>query len=263
MPVVSQQHAEFFAREGYLHVPRLLADEITWIVDEFDEVLNAAGARPGDARATSRDLLYPLIDRREPLCRILDLPVVEELVGLLLGPDANYLGSTGGYFVGDTEWHRDSARPTPLRMKVYCNLTTVDGDSGALRVIAGSHERGEHWGAGPGEGREVVLASLPGDVVVFDQTVLHASFGGPPDRRAFTMTFGRRCHTPEELEELGEFVAGYADFGIRRLYSDVMESTASARRRRHLEQPLQVEHRLRGVRAARRRSRYRRATRGG
>src|SRR5437016_13769510 len=43
MSRLSPEHADFFARHGYLHVPRLLAEDVTWIAGEFEQVRQAAG----------------------------------------------------------------------------------------------------------------------------------------------------------------------------------------------------------------------------
>ena len=263
--------AAFFQTFGYLHLPGLLANEIGWITDEFAAVLADVRAPQGQ----NRNLPFPFLDRRERLCGLIDLPVLEQLVELLLGADANYLGSTGGYFVGDTPWHRDAWQKVTLRMKVAVYLTEVRADTGCLRVVPASHASGdgvtwpgsrlasskELWGIDQREVPAVPIPSSPGDVVVFDQTILHASFGGAPDRTMFTIHYGRHCHTKEELTELEEHVATFPQFGITQLHSDLMRSTASAARMRHLEQPMRVERHLRGVKATIARARFRRDVR--
>ena len=260
--------AAFFHAFGYLHLPGLLSNEIGWIADEFAAVVADAGPPSGP----NRNLPFPFIDRSERLCGLLALPAIEQLVELLLGADANYLGSTGGYFVGDTPWHRDAWQTVSLRMKVAVYLTEVGADTGCLRVVPSSHAFGdgvrwpsshlansqELWGIDQREVPAVPLSSTPGDVIVFDQTVFHASFGGSPDRTMFTMHFGRHCHTAEELAELEEHVATFPRFGITQLHSDLMRSSASPRRMSHLTQPMQVEHRLRGMQASIARYRFRR-----
>ncbi len=263
--------AAFFQAFGYLHVPGLLAGEIGWIAEEFAAVVAEVGGRPGGLR----NLPFPFIDRRERFCRLLDLPAIEQLVELLLGPDANYLGSTGGYFVGETGWHRDGWQNVSQRMKVAVYLDEVRADTGSLRVVPASHAWGDGvtwpgsrlagskalWGIEQRDVPAMAIASSPGDVIVFDQTVLHASFGGAPDRKMFTMHFGRRCHTAEELAELEEHVATFPRFGITRLHSEVMRSTATPGRMRHLEQAIQVERRLHGFKAVVARTRFRREKR--
>jgi hypothetical protein len=86
---------------------------------------------------------------------------------------------------GDTEWHVDSASPVQsLGCAAYLEL--LGAESGALRVLPGSH-RGELAArlrrlgaigapapALPGH----VVATEPGDVIVFDEHLFHASAGG-------------------------------------------------------------------------------------
>lgn len=127
-------------------VPGLLAADIDWIDDEFQAVLDKV--RPW--KGPGRDLPFPFIDRRPRLCELLDHPGIELLVTLLLGPDANYLGSTGGYFTGDTAWHRDQWQDVSQRMKVAVYLDELGSENGCLRVVPASHALGDgvKWPSG-------------------------------------------------------------------------------------------------------------------
>jgi hypothetical protein len=91
----------------------------------------------------------------------------------------------GTRYYGETSWHTDS--DLPLR-SVGClaYLEPVGADSGALRVIPGSHhpQFGEALsGLGGSCLRDpslpaYVVATEPGDMLLLDERVLHASFGG-------------------------------------------------------------------------------------
>lgn len=125
----------------------------------------------------------------------------------LLVTDANrYTGSTG--------WHRDApASGGVAAAKFVLYLEPNDADTGALRVIPGSHRdefdpplrrfvasHDPEISALPA----VVCASTPGDVVVFDLRLWHASHGGGDDRRMCTIEFVRNPRTASERARLLE-----------------------------------------------------------
>jgi hypothetical protein len=138
-------------------------------------------------------------------------------------------------------------------MKTALYLDPVTRDSGALRVIPGTHlvdkfrealgplvqhsqdELGVH-------GRDVpcvALESLPGDVVCFNHTTLHASFGGSNRRRMFTLDLASR-HGEKWIPELRDYLAIFGRKGMSRLYGEKMIAGAqkSPGRMKHLEQVL-------------------------
>jgi hypothetical protein len=91
----------------------------------------------------------------------------------------------GTRYYGETPWHTDS--DLPLRSVGFlAYLEPVGADSGALRVIAGSHhpqfrEAIGGFGVTCLGNRSLpayVVATEPGDMVLLDERVLHASFGG-------------------------------------------------------------------------------------
>lgn len=85
-------------------------------------------------------------------------------------------------YFGSTQWHRDSELPVrSIGMVAY--LDPVDASSGALRVAPGSHHRAAaddvellDDAGDPGAG--VAVPTTPGDVIVFDERLLHTSSGG-------------------------------------------------------------------------------------
>jgi hypothetical protein len=80
----------------------------------------------------------------------------------------------GTRYHGGSPWHTDS--DLPLRSVGFlAYLEPVGADSGALRVIPGSHHRQS--------GDAHVVATKPGDMILLDERVLHASFGGGSRRQ--------------------------------------------------------------------------------
>ena len=126
--------------------------------------------------------------------------------------------SNSNSFDGDrTEWHPDVDEPHWHGIKFGFYLQPLDGSTGALRLIPGSHKEPLHSdlksvemmesndGAKNGTGLSVEQVpafharSEPGDVVLFDNHTWHASYGGSKDRRMCTVGYFASPTTPEEV----------------------------------------------------------------
>jgi hypothetical protein len=177
------------------------------------------------------------------------------------------MGSDGNYYVGDTGWHSDGWNSSGLLFtKIALYLDPLARDTGALRVIPGSHKPGSgfadaverdigqskaRWGW---EGREVpavVLETRPGDVLVFNHNTKHASFGGGKARRMFTINSSQRI-PQEKIGVLKEYIAGGARFWLDSSYGPAMKA-GPASRQVHLEQVLANEDHLPALAAKARR----------
>jgi hypothetical protein len=245
MPTPIQQRA-FFETYGFIKFPGLVKDEIETILVEFTAVFPQLGIRHD---GTKRTMIVPFIDQRAGLCRLLDHPGIIAAATNILGPDYNYLSSDGNYYTGDTTWHRDGFYPTASFIKMAFYLDPVARDTGALRVMPGSH-RAEYiagwrdhilrdsvneWGVEQRDLPCAVLDSQPGDVLFFNHRLLHAAFGGGSQRRMFTANLGRMAQTPDEIEDLKSYIGSNWS-----AYSDTPYGTAmlagGAQRHRHLRQ---------------------------
>ena len=198
---LSDQQVTFFETFGYLAFPGLFADEVEAITAEFERIWADHGG--GHNRQTHdhqrRSALVPFIDQSEYLSALLDDPRVDNVASTLLGDDYNYEASDGNFYVGDTNWHSDGfARMKYRFLKFAFYLDPVTRETGCLRVIPGSHRRGDAYaealqrimassqsGSTADElgisGRDVpavALESQPGDMVMFNQDLKHASYGG-------------------------------------------------------------------------------------
>ena len=164
---------------------------------------------PANAAIQSRDP-YSFIERSEQLVWLKTDPRVTDLAHALLGDGCSYDGSVGNIFNSYIYWHSDYFRstvPSATQLKIAFYLDRIDADSGALRVMPGTNHLGEyrsliydeaHAAGGELERRFGVaedqlpcwaIASQPGDVVVFDNTTLHANFNGGSNRRMFSLQF--------------------------------------------------------------------------
>lgn len=252
---LTEEQIHFFDTFGYLVLPGLLADDITWITDEFEAVFRDRNVIHD---GTKRSTVVPFIDQRARLCTLLDHPKVEGLIASLLGDDFNYVGGDGNYYSGDTAWHSDGFHTVGKFLKVALYLDPVTRDSGCLRVIPGSHridlydkwdarqarKATELWAIEQNQVPAIALESKPGDVVAFNHNLMHASFGGSTQRRMFTLNNCAHCTNAAESKDLESYVASHARFWIDHMHSDVMRQTASPARMVHLQQVMAHEAHL-------------------
>lgn len=252
---ITPQQRQFFETFGYLVLPGLVKDEIGWITAEFEAVFRDRGVVHD---GTKRSVIVPFIDQRERLCTLLDHPAIVGLISGLLGDDFNYLGGDGNFYTGDTLRHSDGFHMVGQYLKVAFYLDTVTSSSGCLRVIPGSHrtdlrdtwdarkarEATTLWGIAQEQVPAVALESQPGDVVAFNHNLMHAAFGGSQRRRMFTMNTCAHCETPEEIQELENFIAAKARFWVDHSHSAIMRNTASPQRMRYLQQVIDHEGHL-------------------
>jgi hypothetical protein len=249
---LTEQQINFFKTFGYLGFPGLMADRAAEIDRAFEAIWTERGGghngKPHDGKA--RSCIVPFIDQSETLAALLDDPRIHSIAATLLGDDFNYMGSDGNYYVGDTRWHSDGWHPKTLHIKIAFYLDPVTRDTGALRVIPGSHRVGDQygdnlqkqirqspelWGT---EGKDlpaVALETKPGDIILFNHNTKHAAFGGSQNRRMFTINLCQR-YPEERIQELRDYISGGARFWIDRAYGEKMMRTATPQRQRHLEQ---------------------------
>ncbi len=210
---LTPQQIAYFDSFGYLRLPGLFADDIGEIGEVFDRVVDDhGGTAPG--RSGHRRVMVPFfVDLDERLKEVLSDPRLVAIGTSLLGPTCEYVQSDGSQYYKETSWHTDtnSATASERRIKVQFYLDPLDAATGALRVIPGSHHAGGEFGRRlrgalqgclqdserPLEslgvrGTEVpchVLETEPGDVLVWDYHLFHASLGNTDRRRAFGINF--------------------------------------------------------------------------
>ena len=157
----SAEDAAFFEQFGYLHVRGLLSPvEMDTVSREFESMMRVPCEAAFDAKfvrgfeAGPEDRVHLLggIQHSEALSRWLltDRRVVD-LISLALGDDFSYTGGDGNYYNTDTTWHADSstsqwevAGGELFSAKLSFYIDPLGPDTGALRVLPGSH-RADHW----------------------------------------------------------------------------------------------------------------------
>ncbi len=169
---------------------------------EVDRALDESGATT-IAAAVTRVCYVPMMCARTPASLAL-LDRFELLAARLLDGPVVPLRAKGMRYLGDTAWHRDSVRAlSSVGFAAY--LEPLDETNGALRVLPGSHR--EEGAAAPGDlDVGVPVATQPGDVIVFDERLLHASRGGGT-RRQWRVDYFRQPQTPAEAADARAYVA--------------------------------------------------------
>ena len=121
-------------------------------------------------------------------------PASLALLDRFAAPAAQFLGrpvlpvrAKGTWYHGDSSWHRDSEHALPsIGFVAYWRHS--EPRVGALRVLPGSHvdhdaEVPDHISVGDRSGPGEVIETEPGDVVVFDEHLIHGSAGGSQRRQ--------------------------------------------------------------------------------
>jgi hypothetical protein len=250
---ITDKQIRFFETFGYLKLTQAFRDDIDWITSEFEQVfVDRNVVHDG----TKRSCIVPFVDQREKFSTLLDHPVVVSAATALIGKDYNYLGGDGNYYSGETSWHTDGFHTVGQYIKMAFYLDPVRAATGALRVVPGSHHIDTRWeGRHPAKAEELygihprempaqVLETDPGDLLIFNHNIMHASFGGGGFRRMFTLNLCRHCETPAEIADLENFINGNARFWIDQTHSPLMRRTASPERMRHLQQVIDHEFAL-------------------
>ena len=226
--MLSKEQVSFFDTFGYLVFRGLYSAEEMAVIDrEFEDVM--AEDRAGQAfRGDKRHSVAACAEMRPALRSLIEDDRIYGAMEDLLGPDLIWLGSDGNYYTGDTAWHSDGTVMDIGRIKVALYLDPVTRDTGCLRFIPGSHkmplheelqalriertrqtieegrndaaaldkyrERGidvdaQAFDTAPNQLPAFAAESQSGDVVMFDENLYHASFGGRTGRRMFTMCY--------------------------------------------------------------------------
>jgi hypothetical protein len=249
--LTKEQH-DYFNTFGFLKFPGLFKDNIASITEEFELTFPTFRQDHKEYKehdGKKRSVVPYFIDWREKLSALLDDPRIDGILTSLLGDDYNYLGSDGNYYVGDTPWHRDGYYLKYLNVKIAFYLDVLDGPTGALRVIPGSHKVEDQfgkdivkagkceevWGIHGSEVPSIALDIVPGDMLIFNHNTYHSSWGGDHQRRMFTINACQR-YEEQDIQQLKDLISGASRFWLEKFYGTKMIETATPQRMIHLEQ---------------------------
>lgn len=219
---LTEGQIDFHKTFGYTVLKQLFsADELPTIRKEFDTTMADQYAHtPYDG--TKRHWV-PMMDEETPFfASLMEDPRLLTVARQLYGDDVLGIGTDANRYTGDTHWHRDTRTIHQYGVKFAFYLELVGENTGALRVIPGTHRlpNDDEFADGvrslPLEQVPcAVLASEPGDVVAFDLRMWHASYGGSDDRQMSTIVYYSNPKNPEGLEALRKQGEGNANAGVK------------------------------------------------
>lgn len=226
-PQLSPQQVAWFETFGYLVLPGWFADDVDRIRAGFEDVFEREEATlldPGneyhrtsdpDYQGETRWIIPSIVDKSEHLSWLRTDARLDAVSRALCGDDYAYAESDGNLFNCNVYWHMDAYGATAdvLHVKAFFYLDPLRRESGALRVIPGSHLGGPYTAAlfrqlskDPERIPDLLGVDIdgipattlevdPGDLVLTNFRTLHASFGGGVRRRLFTVNY--RAARPE------------------------------------------------------------------
>ena len=228
---LTKQQMSYFETFGYLICRQLFPpSEIAEITREADELWRQM-RKEGEDKGSHQDIA-PFIEHRPRLMQLADDDRIYEPMQQLLGDDFIWVGSEGrvGSFndTNDHRWHCDRTWMYGLNYRwikhmIYLEPTTKD--TGALRVIPGSHLREfaeilhvlneerpntcrDIFGVEGDEMPCVALESDPGDMVILNHYIFHGVYHKQPNRRYISLKFAEKPTRPEHFDALCQHVQG-------------------------------------------------------
>ena len=225
--MLTDHQLTFFNTFGFLPLRGLFsAPEIETFKEEFKSKLETTRRFTESEDAPSQVISWTNLGAQTPLlATLIEDPRIVSIAEQLLGEDCIGISCNSISYVNDTAWHADDYNYHMHDLKFLFYLQPVDADSGALRVIPGSHKKLFHQNIAKydgltgyddaknrlgtdriKEGPGCVCEVEPGDPVVFDSHIWHASCGGSTDRRTFSITYSGNPKTEEEETALKEYL---------------------------------------------------------
>ena len=231
--MLTAEQVRFFDTFGFVVLRDVFsADELKTIRREFDHRAAVASSYEPFDGTTRHNMRMKGADTPF-FASLLEDPrfaeAAEQMFGEVIGSSVD-----ADRYTADSAWHYDAGGADAQGVKFAFYLQPVRADTGALRVIPGSHRRewfdelyeyepiGPRWTRAAASPEETQLAmdgidaipayaceSDPGDVVAFDLRIYHASLGGSNDRHMCSLVYYKYPSTPEELELITLNVKGH------------------------------------------------------
>ena len=182
--------------------------ELVKINKEFESGLKTAYHHmPFDG--TTRHWVTMMGQSRPCFAELLEDPRLCDVAEQLYGDDVLGIATDANRYVGNTKWHPDTHSIHQYGVKFAFYLQPVGPNTGALRVIPGSHRNPYHNTLKqviPDLNMSIenvpshICDSEPGDIVAFDLRLWHSSYGGSSDRHMCTCVYYNNPRTREEIE---------------------------------------------------------------
>ena len=229
--MLSDEQQNHFDTFGFLLLRQAFAaDEIKEIEAAAEELWERD--REGRPRGEAGQALREFVEQSRVLTQMIEDERISGAVEELLGLDYLWAGSEGNVTVNSAlGWHADRPAKTGsdldfVRLKINMYLDPVTKDTGALRVLPGSHKPGFHLnlaalqGTHDEKGETDPLAtpygvkgpdlpsfafeSTPGDIVFFNQSLFHAVFNGFAGRRYIALKLAAHPTSEKDIDVLKE-----------------------------------------------------------
>ncbi len=208
---ISQQQKDFFHLFGYLHLPGLFEADIERLSEQFQ----AAFDQNPDAvvdwvhefhDSRPRRFISGVTEKNPELASLVHDSRIVTTVRALLGDAYRFTGSDASVYDCGTRFHQDGHQVTDdsRNIKLALYLDAIDAGTGAIRVIPGSHHRGDTFsgqlnrdlflggdklGLSTAQVPAVAIPSVPGDLVLWDYRLLHGTLYGGNRRRMLALEF--------------------------------------------------------------------------
>ena len=223
--MLTPQQLAHFSTFGFLLLPRAFtAEEMTALMRAAEAVWKED---PAPEENAERRLNY-FVERQPLLTRLVADERIYPVIEALMGSEFIWVGSEGNISNrSEVRWHPDrkyyrsgeEQRIDYPQVKVMIYLEKVGRDTGCLRVIPGSHRMPYHKDLADQEispdalpfglaGRDIPCAALesePGDVILFNHCIWHASFGGGRGRRYIALKFAAKPFAADHLISLERY----------------------------------------------------------
>ncbi len=222
--MLTTEQISFFETFGFLCLRQLFSSaEMADFTREFEELMKV---NPGVRTGPTHQAVSPFVELGPTLTRLPEDDRIYLPMEQLLGSEFIWGGSEGvsGTFneTNNHNWHCDRAGQIDLqytRIKIMIYLQPMGKETGALRVIPGSHHAKFHRGllplhdqheeTCPGafgvDGPDLCCHALevdPGDVVVFNHYLFHAVYGKQEGRRYVALKFAAEPKNEAEYNAL-------------------------------------------------------------
>jgi len=186
LPAIDVEHFRAF---GFVVLRGALDAEA--LAAELDRAL-AVGSTAARGTGVARVEYVPMMVAGTPQSLFL-LDRFEAAAALLLDGPVVPIRAKGVRYHGSTAWHADSSDAIVRSLGFAAYLEPLDASTGALRVVPGSHRADfgaavrDFLAGGAGTTIDslpgVSIVTRPGDVIVFDEHLVHASAGGSVRRQ--------------------------------------------------------------------------------
>jgi ectoine hydroxylase-related dioxygenase (phytanoyl-CoA dioxygenase family) len=210
--ILTEQQRAFFDLFGFLYLPGLFADDIAEISSNFDSLFEQYEKDVVEwvheyHENRMRRFISRVTDKNDYLASLLEDSRIRAIASSLLGSDYECTGSDASIYDCGTLFHQDGhgvAKPQRINIKMALYLDPVDESTGAIRLIPGSHHTGDKFsrllntdlfigrdklGLRTEEVPATVLASTPGDLMLWNYRILHATAYGGNQRRMLALEF--------------------------------------------------------------------------